>query len=200
MSMIVKLEYSGRHLKTLRAYVAIGFHWKKFGNETFGLQCISYEDLERGFRLRTQVRLTAVGGDLQSFCDDPSATEGTILKIGGFFAGRSIVTRLDPPRVFPKDLLHEFVSSQGFESRIDKEELSIVTSFGEEANWRRTRDKGHWGVFADRESRTSIPSLMLSLKFQTVFHPGLERSAPIEFEWGTPGVVSSGFETKRSKH
>ena len=164
----------------------IAAHWGKFG-QTFGFQCWTLNDFRKGYVLRTQVTLTAVGGDIFVLSGDMSAS----------------VNRLIPPPVFPSDLLHEFkytLSPQSLHARIVGDKLGIFVSFDKNVPWRQTRDNKYWGVFFDHQTLTSIPSLMLLLKFQSVFHPPKVRPAPLEFEWGTPRVVSSAFETKRSKH
>ncbi len=168
-----------RHASALRASVPIDPHWGDFAN-TYGFQCYALNDFRNDYKLRTQVRLVAIGDRNR----DMTAPH----------------RRLIPPSVFPKDLQHDFRYSQSLFARIENCKLSVFLAFEEDSPWRRTTDNKYLGVFFDVEASTSIPSLMLSLNFQTVFHPPKGRPAPIEFDWGTPRVLSSGFETNRRWH
>jgi hypothetical protein len=176
MSLDVIFE---RNASVLRATLPIGAHWAEFG-QTFGLQCYALNEFRNDYKLRTQVRLTAIG----------TRNAGMIAPSG----------RLIPPAVFPEDLQQDFRYSENLFARIDRCKLTVRLAFEKDIPWRATKINNYDGVFFDVESSTSIPSLWLSLNFQTVFHPPKGRPAPIEFEWGTPRVLSSGFETNRRKH
>jgi hypothetical protein len=178
MPFDVNVEQDG---EAIRANVSIIPHWRQFG-KTYGFECRESNGYRNDQRLETRVRLTALGSRSEKMWDLTSAEP------------------LVPPERFPEELSCEFVYSEDIKAKIVQAILKFDVKFTERIPWGLTAKDRNLRAYCKLDQSTSIPRISLQLVLFLIFHPPKGRPAPIEFEWGSPRVLSGGFETNRRKH
>ena len=182
MSLDVTFERGG---EVIRETVPIGLDWGPL-ERTFGFQCSQLNDYRNDYKIWTQVRLTAWGH-----------RDGEMVYLNLDSRGTSVT--FTPPEIFPSDLVHSFQHSPDLRIQIANGSLQIKIHFTERLPWRLTERSRHLEVYCDIGSWIPVGPLGLRLMLWLVFRPPV-RPAPIEFEWGTPNVLSGAFESNRRKH
>ncbi len=171
------------HGERILARVPISLHWCRL-NDTYGIDLRDANDYRNDHILDTRLRLTAQRhrGRTIGIC------------VGGEFR------RLQAPREFPAELNHDFAISDAVKVKIEKDLLSAAIDLVKELPWSLTNDRQHLRVEVNRNELTTIPTLGLHFHLSLTFRSFRQDSRPVEFDWGTPGVYSSGFESNRRKH
>jgi hypothetical protein len=176
MALEVTFEKNGDRILVT---TPMSLHWCKV-KDTYGIELRQDNDYRNGHRLETRLWLTA-------------------FKHHGVL-GPGEIRWFAPPPQFPTELHHEFLDSTGFNSRIEDDRFLARVDLVSELDWRLTKDNKHLKLDFVQHRPTSIGTLGLDLHLSLVFRTSEERSRPLEFEWGIPGVYSSHFESNRRRH
>jgi hypothetical protein len=180
MALQVTFEKGGDRIL---ARTPISLHWCRL-KDTYGIELRQNNDYRNDHTLETRLLLTA--------SRHRGRTIGVI--VGGEFR------RFEPPRNFPIDLSHDFLCSDSIRAKIEKDWFSAAIDLVSELPWDLATNRRDLKLDVVRDEPTSLSTLRLHFHLSLVFRASQYNPHPLEFDWGTPGVYSSHFESNRRKH